>query len=276
MDHDLRNAKHRSGQRQRCCHAFHHRAGATGSTGERFSIGALTKGSGGKELSEMGEMKARELLRSRMMVDSIQSSGMMRRAIEYARGFDLTVIDHCQDPTLSAGGVMHEGHWSLVLGLKGMPAAAEDVQVIRDCVLAQLTGARVHIAHVSTRGAIEAVRRAKEGGLAVTCEISPHHWTLTDESVVEYDTNSKMSPRSEVAITLKHDRRITRWNDRRYRDRSRAASCRRESLEFDRRLLELLDWKLRSVLPLNWSIKESSIYRDWWSYVRQIRRAFSV
>jgi dihydroorotase len=114
--------------------------------------------------------------------------------MEYARGFDLTVVDHCQDQSLSAGGVMHEGRWSLILGLRGMPAAAEDVDVVRDCVLAKLTKAKVHIAHVSTRGAIEAVRRAKQEGLDVTCEVTPHHWTLTDEAVAEYDTNTKMSP----------------------------------------------------------------------------------
>src|SRR2546423_323773 len=89
---------------------------------------------------------------------------------------------------------MHEGHWSLVLGLRGMPAAAEEVDAERDCALAELTGARVHLAHVSTRGAIDAVRRAKEKGLAVTCEAAPHHWTLSDEAVQDYDTNSKMSP----------------------------------------------------------------------------------
>jgi dihydroorotase len=88
---------------------------------------------------------------------------------------------------------MHEGRWSLILGLRGMPAAAEDVDVVRDCVLARLTGARVHIAHVSTRGALEAVRQAKSEGLPVTCEVTPHHWTLTDEAVQEY-TNTKMSP----------------------------------------------------------------------------------
>jgi dihydroorotase len=119
---------------------------------------------------------------------------MMRRAMEYARGFDLPVIDHCQDVSLSAGGVMHEGRWSLILGLRGMPAAAEDVDAVRDCVLAKLTGAKVHIAHVSTRGAIEAVRHAKNDGLQVTCEVTPHHWTLSDEAVAEYDTNTKMSP----------------------------------------------------------------------------------
>jgi dihydroorotase len=119
---------------------------------------------------------------------------MMRRAMEYARGFDLPVVDHCQDKSLSAGGVMHEGKWSLILGLKGMPAAAEEVDAVRDCELARLTRARLHLAHVSTRGAVEAVRRAKEQGLAVSCEAAPHHWTLTDESVADYDTNTKMSP----------------------------------------------------------------------------------
>jgi dihydroorotase len=124
----------------------------------------------------------------------VPTSAMMRRAMEYARGFDLTVIDHCQEPSLSAGGVMHEGKWSMILGLRGMPAAAEEVDAVRDCVLARLTKAKVHIAHISTRGALEAVRRAKNEGLQVTCEVTPHHWTLTDEAVVDYDTNTKMSP----------------------------------------------------------------------------------
>ena len=89
---------------------------------------------------------------------------------------------------------MHEGHWSLVLGLRGMPAAAEEVDAERDCVLAELTGARVHLAHLSTRGAIEAVRRAKQKGLQVSCEVAPHHWALTDEACEGFDTNTKMSP----------------------------------------------------------------------------------
>ncbi len=159
-----------------------------------FPIGALTKGSNGTELSEMGEMKAAGIVAVSDDGRPVINSGMMRRAMEYARGFDLTVVDHCQDSSLSAGGVMHEGRWSLILGLKGMPAAAEDVHVIRDCVLAKLTGGSVHIAHVSTRGAVEAVRKAKEAGLNVTCEVAPHHWTMTDASVAEYDTNTKMSP----------------------------------------------------------------------------------
>ena len=159
-----------------------------------FPIGALTKSSEGKELSEMGEMKSAGIVAVSDDGRAVPTAGLMRRAMEYARGFDLPVVDHCQDASLSAGGVMHEGRWSLILGLKGMPAAAEDVHVIRDCVLAKLTGASVHIAHVSTRGAVEAVRRAKEAGVPVTCEAAPHHWTLTDESASDYDTNTKMSP----------------------------------------------------------------------------------
>ena len=159
-----------------------------------FPIGAITKGSGGKELAEMGEMKNAGIVAVSDDGRPVPTASMMRRAMEYARGFDLTVVDHCQDHSLSAGGVMHEGRWSLILGLRGMPAAAEDVDTVRDCVLAKLTGAKVHIAHVSTRGALEAIRVAKNEGSQVTCEVTPHHWTLTDEAVSEYDTNTKMSP----------------------------------------------------------------------------------
>lgn len=159
-----------------------------------FPIGAITKGIAGKELSEMGEMKSAGIVAVSDDGHPVPSAGMMRRAMEYARSFGLTVVDHCQDVSLTAGGVMHEGRWSLILGLRGMPAAAEDVHVIRDCVLSRLTGAAVHIAHVSTSGALDAVRRAKEMGLPVTCEVAPHHWTLTDDALEDYDTNLKMSP----------------------------------------------------------------------------------
>ena len=159
-----------------------------------FPIGAVTKGSQSKELAEMGEMKNAGIVAVSDDGRPVQTAAMMRRAMEYARGFDLTVVDHCQDPSLSAGGVMHEGRWSMILGLRGMPAAAEEVDAVRDCALARLTKAKVHIAHISTRGALEAVRRAKDEGLQVTCEVTPHHWTLTDEAVAEYDTNTKMSP----------------------------------------------------------------------------------
>jgi dihydroorotase len=159
-----------------------------------FPIGAITKNSEGTELAEMGEMKDAGIIAVSDDGRPVPTAGMMRRAMEYARGFDLLVIDHCEEKSLARGGVMHEGHWSLVLGMRGLPAAAEEVDAERNCLLAELTGARVHLAHVSTRGAIDAVRRAKAKGLFVTCEVAPHHWTLTDEAVGEYDTNTKMSP----------------------------------------------------------------------------------
>ncbi|HXI22477.1 MAG TPA: dihydroorotase [Pyrinomonadaceae bacterium] len=157
-------------------------------------IGSITKNSEGTELAEMGEMKDAGIVAVSDDGRPVPNAGIMRRAMEYARGFDLPLIDHCEDKSLARGGTMHEGHWSIVLGLRGMPAAAEEVDAIRDCALAELTGARMHLAHVSTRGALEAVRRAKQNGLAVTCEVAPHHWTLTDEAVQDYDTNTKMSP----------------------------------------------------------------------------------
>jgi len=157
-------------------------------------IGAVTKNSEGTELAEMGEMKDAGIVAVSDDGRPVPTAGMMRRAMEYARGFDLPVIDHCEDKSLARGGAMHEGHWSLVLGLRGMPAAAEEVDAERDCLLTELTGARVHLAHVSTRGAIEAVRRAKQKGLQISCEVAPHHWALTDEACESYDTNTKMSP----------------------------------------------------------------------------------
>src|SRR5438552_10604411 len=159
-----------------------------------FPIGAITKNSEGTELAEMGDMKDAGIVAVSDDGRPVPNAGMMRRAMEYARGFDLPIIDHCEEKSLARGGVMHEGHWSLVLGLCGMPAAAEEVEAERDCLLAELTGARMHLAHVSTRKALEAVARAKENGLPVTCEVAPHHWTLSDAAVQDYDTNTKMSP----------------------------------------------------------------------------------
>ncbi|HZI19015.1 MAG TPA: dihydroorotase [Pyrinomonadaceae bacterium] len=159
-----------------------------------FPVGAITKGSRGEELAEMGEMKRAGAVAVTDDGRPVPSNGLMRRALEYARGLDLTVMDHCEDRSLAAGGVMHEGEWSLRLGLRGAPALAEEADAVRDCALAELTGARVHLAHVSTRGAVEAARRAKERGAQVTCEVTPHHFTLTDESVEGYDTNTKVNP----------------------------------------------------------------------------------
>ena len=159
-----------------------------------FPIGAITKSSDGSELAEMGEMKAAGAVAVSDDGRPVPNAGIMRRAMQYARDFDLPVIDHCEDKSLSSGGVMHEGRISLLLGLKGMPALAEDIDAWRDIILAKDTGARVHIAHVSTNGAVDAVRRAKADGLNVTCEVTPHHFTLTDKAVEGYDTNTKMAP----------------------------------------------------------------------------------
>ena len=159
-----------------------------------FPIGAITKSSDGSELAEMGEMKAAGAVAVSDDGRPVPNAGVMRRAMQYARDFDLPVIDHCEDKSLSSGGVMHEGRVSLLLGLKGMPALAEEMDAVRDILLAKETGARLHIAHVSTKGAIEAVRRAKNEGINVTCEVTPHHFTLTDKSVEGYDTNTKMAP----------------------------------------------------------------------------------
>lgn len=159
-----------------------------------FPVGAITKESGGHELAEMGEMKAAGAVAVSDDGRPVPNAGMMRRALEYAKDFDLPVVDHCEDKSLSSGGVMHEGKLSLLLGLKGMPALAEEIDAVRDIILAKETGAHIHIAHISTKGAIEAVRRAKNEGINVTCEVTPHHFTLTDKAVEGYDTNTKMSP----------------------------------------------------------------------------------
>ncbi|PYS99624.1 MAG: dihydroorotase [Acidobacteria bacterium] len=159
-----------------------------------FPVGAITKSSDGSELAEMGEMKSAGAVAVSDDGRPVPNAGIMRRAMQYAHDFDLPVVDHCEDKSLSSGGVMHEGKLSLLLGLKGMPALAEEIDTVRDIILARETGAHIHIAHVSTKGAIEAVRRAKNEGINVTCEVTPHHFTLTDVAVEGYDTNTKMSP----------------------------------------------------------------------------------
>ena len=159
-----------------------------------FPVGAISKASNGAELAEMGEMKAAGAVAVSDDGRPVPNAGLMRRAMEYAKDFDLPVVDHCEDKSLSAGGVMHEGKISLLLGLNGMPALAEDLDAVRDIILAKETGAHIHIAHISTKGAIEIVRRAKNEGINVTCEVTPHHFTLTDSAVEGYDTNTKMSP----------------------------------------------------------------------------------
>jgi dihydroorotase len=159
-----------------------------------FPIGAVTKGSAGEELAAIGGMKAAGAVAISDDGQPVTSSRVMRRAMEFARSYDLPVIDHCEDLLLSAGGDMHEGAQSVRWGLRGIPAAAEDVMVARDLLLAQLTGARCHIAHISTRNSVAMVEYARRRGLPVTCEATPHHFALSDREMAAYDSNYKMKP----------------------------------------------------------------------------------
>jgi dihydroorotase len=157
-------------------------------------IGAITKGSLGTELAEMGEMAEAGCVGFSDDGKPVANAEMMRHALEYAKTFGRTIISHCEEPTLSAGGVMNEGAVSTRLGLRGIPAAAEEVMVAREISLAKLTGGRVHIAHVSTAGSVELIRRAKAEGINVTAETCPHYFTLTDEGVMSYNTYLKVNP----------------------------------------------------------------------------------
>ena len=159
-----------------------------------FPIGAITKGSAGEELAAMGAMKAAGAVALSDDGQPVANSRVMRRAMEFARSYDLPIVDHCEDPGLSAGGDMHEGAQSVRWGLRGIPSASEDVMVARDLLLAQVTGARCHIAHISTRNAVGMVDYARRRGLSVTCEAAPHHFTLTDRDMAAYDSNYKMKP----------------------------------------------------------------------------------
>ena len=159
-----------------------------------FPIGAITKNSAGEELSAIGSMKAAGVVAISDDGRPVMNARVMRRAMEFARSFDLPVIDHCEDLNLSAGGDMHEGYESVRLGLRGIPASSEDVMVARDILLAQLTGARFHVAHISTRNSMGMVAYAKQHGLPVTCEATPHHFALTDAQMRPYDSNFKMKP----------------------------------------------------------------------------------
>ncbi|MCX6591747.1 MAG: dihydroorotase [Acidobacteria bacterium] len=159
-----------------------------------FPIGAITKGSQGEELASIGGMKRAGIVAISDDGRPVMNSRVMRRAMETAAALDLPVIDHCEDLNLSAGGDMHEALRCVELGLRGIPSCSEDVMVARDIILAEVTGARFHVAHLSTRGAVDMVKQAKQRGLPVTCEVSPHHFTLCDSEIVPYDSNFKMRP----------------------------------------------------------------------------------
>jgi len=159
-------------------------------------IGAITRGSLGEELAEYGDLREAGCVAVSDDGRPVASARVMRRALEYARAFDLTVIDHCEEPTLAHGAAMNEGTVSTLLGLRGAPAAGEAIMVERDVLLAELTGGKVHIAHASAAASVDAVRRGKARGVRVTAEATPHHLLLVDAAVKDsgYDTSTKMNP----------------------------------------------------------------------------------
>ncbi|OPX86785.1 MAG: Dihydroorotase [Pelotomaculum sp. PtaB.Bin104] len=159
-----------------------------------YPIGAVTCGSKGDELAEMGDMQEAGAVAFSDDGQPVMSAGVMRRAMQYAGMLNMTIISHCEDKTLAGGGSMHEGFRSTVLGLPGIPACAEEVMVARDILLAEETCCRVHIAHVSTAGSVRLVREARARGVQVTAEATPHHFTLTDKAVTGYDTSTKVNP----------------------------------------------------------------------------------
>jgi dihydroorotase len=159
-----------------------------------YPIGAVSLGQKGEQLTEFGEMVQAGAVAVSDDGKPVATSHLMRTALEYARTFNIPVADHCEDMSLATGGVMHEGLIAARLGLKGIPTAAEEIKVARDNILAELTGGHVHLCHMSTRGSVELIRWAKSKGLKVTAEATPHHFTLTHERCLGYDTNAKMNP----------------------------------------------------------------------------------
>jgi dihydroorotase len=159
-----------------------------------YPVGCATKGRKGEEISEIGDLVEAGAVALSDDGSSVMNSEVYRRVLEYSKMFDLFVISHCEDKNLSADGVVNEGLVSTILGLKGIPRAAEEVHVARDIILAELTGARLHIAHVSSGGSVRHIKEAKERGLRVTAEVTPHHLCLTEELVKDYDTNAKVNP----------------------------------------------------------------------------------
>lgn len=159
-----------------------------------FPIGAITKARRGGELSEMWDLKDAGCVGFSDDGNSVNDAALMRRALEYASMFDSPVISHCEDVSLSQGGVMHEGFMSTVLGLKGIPSRSESIIVERDVELAEIAGAKIHIAHVSAKESVDIIRHAKEKGVKVTAEVTPHHLALTDICAKTFDTNIKVNP----------------------------------------------------------------------------------
>ena len=162
-----------------------------------YPIGAVSKGSNGDQLADIAELRDAGCVGISDDGRPVKTALLMRRALEYAGMFNMPVLEHCEDPSLKGEGVAHEGFHASALGLRGIPGTAESIMVQRDIALAEMTGAAVHICHMSAATSLRAVREGKQHGARVTCEVAPHHFTLTDESLatpVSYDTNMKMNP----------------------------------------------------------------------------------
>ncbi|WP_396626746.1 dihydroorotase [Luteitalea sp.] len=159
-----------------------------------YPIGAASVGSKGEQMAEIGELRAAGCVAVSDDGHPIRTALLMRRVLEYAGMLDVLVIDHCEDPTLKGDGVVHEGAVATELGLRGIPGEAEELWIERDITLAGLTKTPVHVAHLSTAGSLRAVKVGKARGIAVTCEVTPHHFVMTDEALRGYDTNTKMNP----------------------------------------------------------------------------------
>ena len=167
-----------------------------------YPIGAISIGEKGETLAEFGEMVGAGAVAVSDDGKPAVSAQLMRTALEYARTFGIPVADHCEEPTLAAGGAMNEGITSARLGLRGIPAEAEEIMAIRDMLLARLTGGHIHLCHMSTRGSVDLIRWGKERGINVTAEVCPHHLSLTEEAVEGYDTNAKMNPPLRTAADV--------------------------------------------------------------------------
>src|SRR5262249_43078080 len=168
-----------------------------------FPIGAITKGRQGTELAEIGGLVEGGAVAFTDDGSPVVSAEVMRRALEYCRMFDKAVLSHCEDLELTRGAVMHEGVESMRLGVRGYPSAAEEIVVSRDTALAEWTGGRLHILHVSTAGSVDLIRRAKQRGVHVSGEATPHHFTLADECLRSFDSNYKMSPPLRTAADMR-------------------------------------------------------------------------
>jgi dihydroorotase len=156
--------------------------------------GALTKGLEGKDMAGIGSLKAAGVIAVSDDGRCIQNNELMRRIVQYCKSFNLPVLDHCEENVMASDGVMHEGVWSTLLGMRGIPAAAEELIVARNILFAKLVDWKIHIQHVSTAGSVEMIRRAQRDGIPISAEVTPHHLTLIDENIKKFDTNYKMNP----------------------------------------------------------------------------------